>query len=141
MTPMELLVRSERRLTSVMKQRDAALTDRANMELKLEEARKFGEEAAEKYNRVTATSTLRCAFCDEMYAEGTLATRNEALTAHVLVCPKHPIRKFKKALQRISDARSHTGVICDSCKSPVVNRAPHLYDIADVALEDQDGEV
>lgn len=39
---------------------------------------------------------LRCAFCDAEYPPGTPPTQHEALTAHVLVCPKHPMREVER---------------------------------------------
>src|SRR5436190_18717944 len=61
-----------------------------------DEARRFGEEAAEKYNQTLTDPAfervLRCAFCAAEYPPATPPTQDEALTAHVKVCAKHPMR-------------------------------------------------
>jgi hypothetical protein len=58
-----------------------------------DEARAFGEDAAAKHNALLDEQrVLRCAFCDEKYPDGTPATQHELLTAHVKICPKHPMR-------------------------------------------------
>lgn len=73
-----------------------------------DEARKFGENAAAQYNNLKAERTLTCAFCGETYPSGTPATNHEVLTAHVNVCPQHPIAALKAELaQNIHDMRSH----------------------------------
>ena len=54
-----------------------------------DEARRFGEEAARRYNE---SLVLRCAFCNAEYPAGAPPTQHEALTAHVKECPRHPMR-------------------------------------------------
>ena len=54
-----------------------------------DEARRFGEEAARRYNE---SLVLRCAFCNAEYPAGVPPTQHEALTAHVKECPRHPMR-------------------------------------------------
>jgi hypothetical protein len=62
-----------------------------------DEARRFAEDAANRYNALLAeTRILRCAFCGAEYPDGTPATQHEALTAHVLICPVHPMRKAEQ---------------------------------------------
>jgi hypothetical protein len=41
---------------------------------------------------VRETQELRCAFCGEMYPPGTPDANDEALSAHIHVCVKHPMR-------------------------------------------------
>lgn len=47
---------------------------------------------------------LRCAFCDAKYPPGTPATQHEALTAHVKLCPKHPMREVERELATLREA-------------------------------------
>lgn len=57
--------------------------------------------AAEELARLAPeTRVLRCAFCDEVYPPGTPPTQHEALTAHVTVCTKHPLRAEIERLTR-----------------------------------------
>lgn len=61
-----------------------------------DEARAFGEKAAKAHNDLLADQRiLRCAFCDAKYPPDTPPTQHEALTAHVAVCPKHPMRAIE----------------------------------------------
>ena len=58
-----------------------------------DEARTLAEEACRRYNELIASGpTLTCAFCGSEYPRGTPPSQHEALTAHVLVCEKHPLR-------------------------------------------------
>ena len=58
-----------------------------------DEARKFGEDAAAKYNELLSERRiLRCAFCDQEYPLGTPSSQHADLTAHVMQCEKHPLR-------------------------------------------------
>lgn len=51
------------------------------------------DEAREWVRRLTAAErVLTCAFCGEAYPPGTPESNHAALTAHVLVCAKHPMR-------------------------------------------------
>ena len=73
----------------------ASLRDRAEKaEADRDEARRFGEDAAAKYNSLISSGpTLTCAFCGEAFPPGTPASQHEALTSHVGKCEKHPMRK------------------------------------------------
>lgn len=78
-----------------------------------DDARRFGEGAAAKYNAlINGARVIHCAFCDEEYPEGTPATQHEALTAHVKVCPAHPMREVERELDELraqhSGRRSRT---------------------------------
>ena len=58
------------------------------------------DEARDWVRRMTAeTQILRCAFCGESYPPGTPDSNHEALTAHVKVCAKHPMREMEHALE------------------------------------------
>lgn len=68
-----------------------------------DDARRFGEEAATRYNALLSDSqkyTLTCAFCGHEYPPGTPPTQHEALTAHVHACEKHPLRAELDARER-----------------------------------------
>jgi hypothetical protein len=70
----------------------------ARLKRERDEARAFGEQAAKLYNDGLV---LRCAFCGEAYPEGTPATKHDALTAHVLACPKHPMRYVEETVDEL----------------------------------------
>ena len=61
----------------------------------------MSELAASRYNQVLAERVLRCAFCDAEYPPGTPATQNEQLTAHILICAKHPMRQVEAELGKL----------------------------------------
>lgn len=68
--------------------------------IKLREARNFAENAATKYNELLANQRiLRCAFCDAEYPPDTPPTQHDALTTHVMLCPKHPMRNVEAELR------------------------------------------
>lgn len=55
------------------------------------------EEARDWVRRITtAARVLTCAFCGEAYPPGTPTDNHEALTAHVRVCAKHPMREVER---------------------------------------------
>jgi hypothetical protein len=73
----------------------------AELEAEVAKARAFAEEAARRYNEMSADQRiLRCAFCGAEYAPGTPPTQHEALTAHVKVCPQHPMREVERERDR-----------------------------------------
>ena len=47
------------------------------------------------------TQILTCAYCGHTYLPGTPASGSAALTAHVAVCPKHPLATLRSELVRI----------------------------------------
>ncbi|MHB8123763.1 MAG: hypothetical protein ACYDG4_16620 [Desulfuromonadaceae bacterium] len=42
------------------------------------------------------TRALTCVFCGMVYPPGTPPSNHAALVAHVEVCPKHPLQRFKQ---------------------------------------------
>lgn len=91
----------------------------ARHKAELADARNFAEDAAKRYNDLLAEGRIvRCAFCAAEYPAGTAPSQHEALTAHVLVCPKHPMReaesKLREATERLSfiDLRETSALRC-----------------------------
>lgn len=75
---------------------DAILDATDELTLERDAARKSAVEAAAL---VEIERVLRCAFCGTEYPPGTPPTQHEALTAHVKVCVKHPMRQVEAALE------------------------------------------
>jgi len=74
------------------------------LRLGLREARDLAEKAAAQYNALLLNDpVLRCAFCGEEYPSGTLATKSAALTAHIAVCPEHPMRAVEEERDGLRD--------------------------------------
>jgi len=48
-------------------------------------------------------AVLTCAFCGQAYPDGTPATKHERLTAHVKVCPSHPMRDVERGRDQFMD--------------------------------------
>ncbi len=60
------------------------------------------DEARSWVRRLTATQrVLTCAFCGEAYPPGTPESNDDALTAHVRVCAKHPMRATEAEVERL----------------------------------------
>lgn len=80
-----------------------------------DEARRFGEDAARRYNALLEQGpTLTCAFCGYEYASGTPASRHEALTEHVMECEKHPLRARAEQAEAKLAALEHPDT-CEYC--------------------------
>lgn len=87
---------SARRIAAALRASEAAVE---SLRKERDEARRFGEDAASRYNALLAEGRiLRCAFCNAEYPPGTPASQHEALTAHVMVCATHPMRKVEAEL-------------------------------------------
>lgn len=43
-------------------------------------------------------NTLTCVYCGQAYPPGTPTHGAPVLTNHILICPKHPLAKVRKAL-------------------------------------------
>ncbi len=70
------------------------------------------DEARAWVRRLTAAErVLTCAFCGEAYPPGTPESNHEALTEHVRVCTKHPMREAEAEIarlrQEIQDLRTY----------------------------------
>ena len=87
----------------------------AAMTAERDEARKFGEHAAGEYNKLLAEKRiLRCAFCDTEYPPDTPPSQSEALTAHVKVCPQHPMRAVEAERDAlIHDIERHIAIVSE----------------------------
>lgn len=64
------------------------------------EARTYAEQVL---GELKTQRTLTCAFCGQQYPPGTPVSQHELLTAHVKVCPKHPMRQLE---QDVSEAQA-----------------------------------
>ena len=82
------------------------LTDPVDgLEAKLVERTAEREEARDWVRRLTREQrVLTCAFCGAEYPPGTPESNDAALTAHVRVCPKHPMRETEAEVSRLTDA-------------------------------------
>lgn len=108
---------------------DAAL---ARVRQERDEARKYGEEM---YAREKARhEDTFCAYCGEKYPKGTpLHGGGEALTAHIRVCEKHPMRELEarcaRLIEAIDTAMHELGVPQPEYPAPVTN-AYHVLQTA-----------
>jgi hypothetical protein len=57
------------------------------------------EPALDMIEQLLSNRVLTCAFCGEQYESGTPASKHERLTAHVMICPEHPMRSVERKLQ------------------------------------------
>jgi hypothetical protein len=82
---------------------DALMT---RLEQERDEARRFGEDAATRYNelleqpRVTKTR-VTCVYCGWAYPEGTPTYGASALSDHIKTCPKHPLREAEETIAKL----------------------------------------
>jgi len=44
-----------------------------------------------------------CAYCGQKYPRGTPKSQNAALTEHIKVCPKHPMREVEVVIAKLTD--------------------------------------
>lgn len=78
---------------------------------RLDQAERERDEARAWVRRMTSTQrVLTCAFCGEAYPPGTPESNNEALTAHVHVCAKHPMREAERARDEALSGESAAAV-------------------------------
>lgn len=109
------------------------------------EARAFAEDAAAKHNALLAEQRiLRCAFCGHAYPEGTPASHDDRLAAHIKVCPKHPMRELELAhaaqRSRVADAverlrgRFKLRADCNTIGDAVEDACAQLDGIESVAM-------
>lgn len=86
----------------------------AELEKQLSEARDFAEDACENYNQLLQNNRiLTCAYCGQEYPPNTPPTQHEALSAHIAVCEKHPMRI---AEIRIANLEHALRPFAESCK-------------------------
>ncbi len=72
------------------------------------------DEARAWVRRLTAAErVLTCAFCGEAYPPGTPESNDAALTAHVRVCAKHPMREVEAELARLRGAAAAVVLSCE----------------------------
>ena len=68
------------------------------LQKRLEQAERERDEAREWVRKMHRDAqVLTCAFCGESYPPGTPNSGSEALTAHIKVCAKHPMREVERA--------------------------------------------
>ena len=89
------------RVMSAEKERDTLRADVAALRAEVvrltkerDEARQCGERLYYQYSQATG-KVVTCAFCGHQYADGAPTSQHERLTAHVLVCEKHPLRAIE----------------------------------------------
>ena len=71
----------------------AQIAKREETEKERDEARKWGEQVAAKYNAEIVGIDVTCAFCGHTFPRGTPRDGDGRLTEHIKVCPQHPMRQ------------------------------------------------
>jgi hypothetical protein len=110
-----------RRLTAeVDRLRQENVNDRGMHEAQLANATHERDEAREWVRRLTQERrVLTCAFCGAEYPPGTPESNHAALTAHVRVCPKHPMREVERerdaALNRVGMSEEEAQRVARAC--------------------------
>ena len=98
--------------------------EQARLTAERDEARRFGEMAAARYNELVATAAdntaVTCAFCGEVYPPGTPRHGDGILAEHILTCQKHPIASFRERAERaeadaarLREALEELGTLCE----------------------------
>ncbi len=76
------------------------------------------DEARDWVRKLTSTErVLTCVYCGHAYPPGTPEHGAEVLTAHVVVCEKHPMRATQARLAEIESALD------------AIAKSPHLFDL------------
>ena len=76
------------------------------------------DEARDWVRRLTRTErVLTCAFCGAAYPPGTPASNSLQLTAHVLVCERHPMRAVERALADLRAAVQDEWAAAATCNT------------------------
>lgn len=97
---------------------DALQAERDRLQQERDEARRFGEDAAAKYNALLeAYERVTCAFCGEEFPRGTPRHGDRHLAAHVAVCPEHPMRAVEAREQAREQGRRL--LPCPVCEWPI----------------------
>jgi len=80
----------------------AAVADREELRAENVTLRAERDEARDWVRKMhSEAQILTCVYCGHAYPPGTPASGSEALTAHVAVCPKHPMGALRQELVRI----------------------------------------
>ena len=54
------------------------------------------------------TRVLTCAYCGQAYPPGTPESNHEALSAHIQVCEKHPLRAAEAEIAKLTKIKART---------------------------------
>jgi hypothetical protein len=100
----------EGELDSLRAQLISARSEADALRAQLGEAVKEREEARDWVRRMhRETQVLTCVYCGKSYPPRTPASGSEALTAHIKVCPKHPLAqatvRAESAERQLSECR------------------------------------
>ena len=81
-----------------------------------DEARRFGEDAATKYNALPAEGRrVTCVYCGHHYEHGTPESQDARLSAHITVCDKHPMRAVEAERDHLRDVLAQYLCINANC--------------------------
>lgn len=70
-----------------------------------DDARALAEEACKKYNALLEEKRkVTCVYCGQEYPEGTPASQDAALTAHIEVCSEHPLYEARAQIATLEAA-------------------------------------
>jgi hypothetical protein len=106
------------------------------LDAKLAERTAEREEARNWVRRLTREQrVLTCAFCGAEYPPGTPASNDDALTAHVRACPKHPMRESEREIRRLT---GELAAIRAQPKDPHIALAPPSDPLAGLPAEERD---
>lgn len=87
-----------------------------------DEARAFAENACEQYNDLLATKRqVTCVYCGHVYPDGTPASQDTALTAHIMTCGKHPIHAQRARADRAVELLLEARPIIALCRDRLSN--------------------
>ena len=91
--------RAQAYLGDVCRERDAA-------EVKLKKAEEERDEERDWVRKMhREAQVLTCVYCGHAYPPGTPASGSEALTAHIKMCEKHPLRATEAKLKKAEEER------------------------------------
>ena len=65
-----------------------------------DEARRFGEDAAEKHNELLKQMRVTCVYCGWEYPKDTPRYGSPVLFEHIKICKKHPMRVLEKRVAK-----------------------------------------
>lgn len=110
----------EEALAEIERLRQENVDDRGMHDAQLANVAHERDEAREWVRRITQEQrVLTCAFCGAEYPPGTSESNDGALTAHVRVCPKHPMREVERerdaALSRVGMSKEEARRVAHAC--------------------------